>query len=427
MRNLGNGALGVNGPITQCQSCSSTDLKSVIFLGYLPPVNALRPIGAPFEAEPWFPAEMLYCSRCHLVQLGYAADPQVLFPPEYPYTSGSTRILRQNFTQLQAELVELTGLAPADLVVDVGSNDGTLLSVFAAAGQRVVGIEPTLTAKLAEQRGIPSIESFFNADAVQTVQREFGLARVVTATNVFAHVQDVHTMIDNICSILDSGGVFVSESHYLADLIATLQYDTIYHEHLRYYSLTSLRNLLEPHGLQIFHVSRIPTHGGSIRVYATRGDRLGADVSVERLLESERNLDLASDRWISDFSRRVVRSKLALYELVAPLVNAGKHVYGVGAPSRASTLVTYVGLGRGILDYVLEVPSSKKIDMYLPGTNVPVVDEARLYADQPEYALLLSWHIADELYRNLTRAGFAGDFIVPLPESRIVTSARART
>jgi C-methyltransferase-like protein len=204
-----------------------------------------------------------------------------------------------------------------------------------------------------------------------------------------------------------------------------LQYDTIYHEHLRYYSLTSLTNLLQPHGLRIFHVTRIPTHGGSIRVYATRSDLPATDASVECLLGFERDLGLASPRWISDFTRRVVHSKLRLYELLAPLIAADKRVYGIGAPSRASTLVTYVGIGRGIMECVLEVPTSKKIDMYLPGTNVAVMDEARLYAAQPEYALLLSWHIADELYVNLKRAGYLGDFIVPLPEPRIVSNADA--
>lgn len=408
------------GVIDRCQVCEYTDLRSVLFLGYLPPVNSMRPIGTKADMEYWFPTEMLYCSACHLVQLGFSVDPNILFPPEYPYTSGSTRILRENFADLYREVCERVGLSTDDLVVDIGSNDGTLLSNFKEGGCQVLGIEPTLTGEIARARGIPTLMTFFDQQSVERVRQQYDTPKVVTAANVFAHINDIHQVMDNIEQLVGTDGVFISESHYLRDLIKTLQYDTIYHEHLRYYSLTSLKYLLDAHGLRIFHVKRIPTHGGSIRVYSSKSTAYPVDDSVARTLQEEEAEGLTSDAWIGEFRERVVRSKLELYELINRLKRDCQPIYGIGAPSRASTLVNYVGLDDGVLDCVLEIKGSKKVDKYLPGRNIPVLDETKLYNDQPPYVLLLSWHIADELCRNLKRRDYRGDFIVPLPKPHII-------
>ncbi|MGK7873258.1 MAG: class I SAM-dependent methyltransferase [Xenococcaceae cyanobacterium] len=408
------------GPISTCQISGSTNLKSVLFLGYLPPVNTMRPIGAPADEESCFPAEMQYCRESHLVQLGYAVDPNILFPPEYPYTSGTTKILRENFADLYREVSDRIGIRTDDLIVDIGSNDGTLLSNFVQGGHRVVGIEPSLTAKIAQERGIPTLMTFFNKEAVDKVKSEYGVPKIVTATNVFAHIADVHQVVDNIEELVGDKGIFISESHYLRDLIETLQYDTIYHEHLRYYSLTSLKYLLETHGFRIFYVKRIPTHGGSIRVYASKCDKSTIDSSVEQMLQEEVAAGMTSDAWIGEFRHRVVRSKLELYELLARLKRENAAIYGIGAPSRASTLINYVGLDDGIMECVMEIQGSKKIGKYIPGKRIPVLEESKLYNDQPPFVLLLSWHIASELCRNLKRRGYKGDFIVPLPKPHII-------
>jgi C-methyltransferase-like protein/methyltransferase family protein/putative zinc binding protein len=407
------------GPIDRCQICNSRRLESVLFLGFLPPVNTMRPLGERADSEPWHPAEMLVCRDCHLAQLGYVVDPNVLFPPGYPYTSGSTRVLRENFAELEREASALLPIERGDLVVDIGSNDGTLLSNFKDAGYSVLGIEPTLTSEIAQARGIDTIRAFFARDVAAQAVAARGSARIVTAANVFAHIPDVHSVVDGIADLLDDDGVFISESHYLLDLVQTLQYDTIYHEHLRYYSLTSLKALLEGHGFRIVHAKRIPTHGGSIRVYATRGSELPVLDTVGSVLSEEAGAGLTDESWIGDFRRRVVRSKLDLYALLAPLKSQGARIYGIGAPSRASTLVNYVGLEDAIVDCVLEIAGSKKIDKYLPGTAIPVLDEAKLYEDQPEFALLLSWHISTELKENLRKNGFRGRFIVPLPQPTV--------
>lgn len=410
---------GTSVPVDRCQICSGTDLESILYLGTLPPVNHMRAIGSRPVEEVAYPAELLQCRTCALVQLGLIVDPSILFPPEYPYTSGTTRILRENFAELYQEVKQLYPMEKDHLAVDIGSNDGTLLSNFKNAGHRVCGIEPTLMAKLAQERGIESVMSFFNEESAGRVKREHGQARIITATNVFAHIEHVGEVVRNILGLLEPQGIFISESHYLPALIRTLQYDTIYHEHLRYYSLTSLRHLLEGAGLEIIHAKEIPTHGGSVRVYAARKGTYPVRDSVRELLGREEAMGIR-DRALQDFKRRVIISKMKLHALLTPVIEKGGKIYGIGAPSRASTLVHYAGLDDGIIASVLEVKGSYKTGKYMPGTLIPVEDEARLFSDPPDYALLFSWHIADELIPKLREKGYKGGFIVPLPEPRIV-------
>jgi len=410
---------GASVVVERCQVCDNANLKSCLFLGYLPPVNQMRPIGERPHEQPAYPAELLYCPNCQLVQLGLVVDPQILFPPEYPYTSGTTRILRENFAELYRECQTLLPLGPTDLVVDIGSNDGTLLSNFRNGGHRVLGIEPSQMGNLANERGIPTAIAFFNRQTAAEVLSRHGRAKVITATNVFAHIENIHDIVESILLLLEENGAFISESHYLLSLLQTLQYDTIYHEHLRYYSLHSLRYLLEMHGLEVFHAKRIPTHGGSMRVYAARKGRFPVRPTVRQMLQEEEAYGVNIER-LEEFARRVTWSKLQLYRLLADIKERGKRIYGIGAPSRASTLISYVGLDSGIIDRVLEVTGSHKNGKYMPGTLIPVVEESCLFSDQPEYALLFSWHIADELMPKLQQKGFRGRFIVPLPEPRIV-------
>lgn len=404
--------------VTKCQICGSNDLKSKLFLGSLPSVNIMHPIGAQVSEEVAYPAELLHCGMCGLAQLSVVVDARILFPSEYPYTSSTTKILRENFAELYTECRSLVKLAAQDLIIDIGSNDGNLLSNF-KTGHRVLGITPEAIGNIAIERGIPTLISYFDRPAVDKVLKEQGKAKVVTATNVFAHIDDVGEVLKGITSLLEDDGVFISESHYLIPLVETLQYDTIYHEHLRYYSLESLRFLLEGHGLEIFHAKRIPTHGGSIRVYAARPGKYPVQASVAKVTADERELALG-DKAFDDFRRRVVESKLELMGILRDVKRKGARVFGVSAPSRASTLINYVGIDDGILDCVVEVEGSHKIGKYVPGTRIPIVAEKALFEKQPEYALLLSWHIADELIPKLKAKGFKGRFIMPLPTPRVV-------
>ncbi|HER26024.1 MAG TPA: class I SAM-dependent methyltransferase [Rhodospirillales bacterium] len=406
-------------PLAKCQICGSGHLAPILFLGFIPPVNTMPPVGSIAEEQVAYPLELLRCEDCTLVQIGLEVDQQVLFPYSYPYLSGSTRILRENFADLYREVQLLTNLGADDFVVDIGSNDGTLLSNFLTGGHKVLGVDPSQAGEAARQRGIETTTSYFNKENAAKLRQSHSPAKVVTAANVFAHIGDIHTVVEGITELLTDDGIFVSESHYLASLVETLQYDTIYHEHLRYYSLGSLKNLLESHGLEVFHAHRIPTHGGSIRVFAGRKGQHEINGAVPRILAEEDKAGITDGSALTDFAARVNQSKLDLYGLLAPLKAEGARIYGIGAPSRASTLINYVGLDAGILDCVLEISTSHKLGKYIPGSRIPVLDEAKLFEDQPEYALLLSWHIADELIGILGKKGFKGRFIVPLPEPHV--------
>lgn len=406
-------------PVECCQICGHEPLETVLSLGYMPPVNQMVPVGEIQKQQQWFPTNLMFCSNCELVQLGVAVDPVIIFPPEYPYTSGMTRILRENFANLYEESSALLGLGKDDLVIDIGSNDGTLISNFQKGGHRILGIEPTDVSKIANERGIPTLQRYFSLDVAREVKEKYGAAKVVTAANCFAHIEDVHAIVEGIVEMLTPDGVFISESHYLIGLLDDLQYDTVYHEHLRHYTLGSLSYLLGMHGLEVFHARKIPTHGGSIRVYAARKGTRPVLPSVQELLADEPTGEAMRKR-LAAFRHDVMLSKERLHSLICDIKEKGGRIVGISAPSRASTLVNYVGLDSAILDYVCEIQGSLKIGKCMPGTLIPVVEESRMFEDQPEYAIILSWHIADELAPKLRGKGYKGKLISPLPVPRVL-------
>jgi hypothetical protein len=404
--------------VQACQSCNGIELKPLLFLGYLPPVNQYLLIGTKPNEQPSYPAQLLMCNTCKLVQLGLVVNPKILFPKEYPYTSSTTKILRENFAELHSECEKLIALHKDDLIIDIGSNDGNLLSNFKEK-HRVLGITPEDIGKIAIERGIPTILDYFKDEVVSRVLKEHGKAKIITATNVFAHIDNPNHITELILKLLDGKGVFISESHYLLPLIETLQYDTVYHEHLRYYSLHSLMYLLEKHGFEVFHAKQIPTHGGSIRVYAARKGEYQINKTVGDMLLKEQKTILDKKKLVA-FGEQVMLSKLELHALLLKIKSKGTRIVGISAPSRAGTLINYTGLDDSIIDSILEIKGSHKIGKYMPGTLIPIMDEALLYQEQPEYALLLSWHIADELVANLRKKGYRGKFIVPLPKPHVV-------
>ena len=272
--------------VTHCQISKSKDLKSIIFLGYLPPVNTLNKIDSIPKEETFFPAELLYCKVSKLAQLGCIVNKEILFPYTYPYTSSTTKILRENFLNLYNDTKKNIGLSKNDLIVDIGSNDGNLLSNF--KNHRVLGVTPEKIGKIAIKKGIPTIINYFNKKTSSKIIKKYGKAKIITATNVFAHIDNINNIVKLIKHTLKQDGVFISESHYLLPLIKTLQYDTIYHEHLRYYSVQSLKYLFEQHDLEIIDTKEIPTHGGSIRVYAAKKGRFKKSKNVEKQIKKER-------------------------------------------------------------------------------------------------------------------------------------------
>ena len=402
--------------INRCQISGANDLETIISLGFLPPVNKMQKVNSKKEETTFFPVELMYSKFSKLVQLNNLVDKSILFPKEYPYTSSTTKILRENFKELYEECSRLINLKSDDLIIDIGSNDGNLLNNF-KKNHRVLGVTPENIGKIAIKKGINTLIKYFDTKTSKYIFKKFGKAKIVTATNVFAHIENVRDLMNNILRVLKTDGVFITESHYLMPLIKELQYDTIYHEHLRYYSLLSLKFLFEKYNLSIFHAKKIPTHGGSIRVYVGKKGKFKVLRSVKKILDEERNF--LNWKNFRKFRYDVVKSKLNLYKILNKIVKRKDKIYGIGAPSRASTLINYLGLTNEIMQYVCEIEGSYKIGNYMPGTNIPIVSEKKLYQDKPQYAMLLSWHISKELISNLRKKGFKGKFIIPLPKPRI--------
>ena len=402
--------------IDRCQISGIKDLKTILSLGYLPPVNKLKKINSTLSEDSFYPAELMFSPSSKLVQLSTIVNKKILFPKEYPYTSSTTKILRENFKELYGECINIINVSSRDLIIDIGSNDGNLLNNF-KNNHKVLGITPEKIGKIAIKKGINTLIKYFDQNTANLVLKKYGKAKIITATNVFAHIENVNSLMKNLLRVLKEDGIFISESHYLVSLIKTNQYDTIYHEHLRYYSLTSLKYLFKKYGMEIIHAKKISTHGGSIRVYAALKNRFKIKKSVKKILNYEKKF--LNWKTFNNFKNKVVNSKIKLYEILKKLKNKNKKIYGIGAPSRATTLINYIGLDENIIDCVLEIDGSYKIGHYIPGKKIPILSEKKLYREPPDFVILLSWHIAAELKLNLKKKGYKGKFIIPLPNPRI--------
>ena len=403
--------------INRCQISKKKDLTKILSLGYLPPVNNYHAINNAQNEEIFFLTDLVYSKSSKLVQLKTIVDKEIIFPKSYPYTSSTTKILRENFKELYKECKKIIDLKKNDLIVDIGSNDGNLLSNFKKS-HRVLGVTPEDIGKIAIKKGINTLLRYFDKKTANIILRKFGKAKLITATNVFAHIDDVNAVMKNIIKILHKGGVFVSESHYLVSLIQTNQYDTIYHEHMRYYSLMSLDYLFKKYNLKIFHAKKIPTHGGSIRVYVSKNKNLKISENCKKIFKLEKKY--LNKKTFQNFSDKVVSSKINLYSTLKKIKSKNKKIFGVGAPSRAATLINYVGLNEDIIDCILEITGSHKIGKYMPGTNIPIVNEKECFKKKPEYLLLLSGHISKSRLKVFKKKGYKGKFIIPLPTPRIV-------
>ena len=403
--------------LKSCQVSGSKDLKKIVSLGSIPFVNDMHKINKNGNITMSAPLELYYCKLSKLVQLNIEVDKKILFPKSYPYTSSTTKILRDNFKKLRLNVEKDNLLKKNDLVIDIGSNDGNLLSYFKDK-YRILGVTPENIGKLAIKRGIPTIIDYYDKKVVSNIVKKFGKAQLITATNVFAHISEVNNLIKNIKNCLSDNGVFISESHYLLPLIETNQYDTIYHEHLRYYSLKSLKYLFSKHNLEIFKAEIIKTHGGSIRVYASRRNKFRKSKSVLNIIKKEKFLE----KKIFNFKHKIIKSKIQFYELLSKIFKKNKYIKiaGIGAPSRATTLINYLGIDDSIMEYIFEIKGSKKIGMYVPGTKIKIIEENIKKLNKYDFLILFSWHIKDDLINLLNKKGFKGKYIIPLPKPRII-------
>jgi len=389
---------------------------SVLDLGRVPLANALLTAQQLREPEDRFPLELYFCPQCALVQIGETVPPERLFR-DYAYASSFSDTMVEHARMLVEKLIAPRGLGPASLVIEVASNDGYLLQFYKQRGIPVLGIEPA--ANIAElaiaTKGMPTLVEFFDEGLARRLAAEGKLADVIHAHNVFAHVPDPNGFVGGVKQVLKPGGVAVVEAPYVHDLIAKLEFDTIYHEHFSYYSLSAVEALCRRHGLMINDVELVPIHGGSLRLFMTHAG-CPASTAVGALLAKEKSEGLLSFDHYRGFGDRVARLKQQLLALLHQLRAKGHRIAAYGASAKGSTLMNAFGIDRGLIEFVVD-RSHLKQGRFTPGNRLPILPPEALLERRPDYVLLLTWNFAAEILAQQTefrRRG--GKFIIPVPE-----------
>lgn len=413
------GEAGVYASITGCRSCGSSPLAPIIAFGRTPLADALvteQQLGSP---ELFVPLDLAFCERCSLVQILQTVAPEILFCRSYPYFSSVSPALMKHFASSAEALIARLGLGPDNLVIEAASNDGYMLRVFHERGIPVLGIDPADgPAAAAQSRGIPTLNTFFTVDLARELRAQGRRADLFLANNVLAHVADLNGFVDGINTLLAPTGTAVIECPYVVDLIDHCEFDTIYHQHLCYFSVSALDALFRRHGLFLNRVERTAIHGGSLRLFVSPFEAV--EDSVRALMSTERAAGVTTFAYYRSFAERVDRLRTAVMEILRSLRADGKRIAGYGAAAKANTLLAYFGIDTTLLEYVADL-NGFKIGRFMGGNHLPIVDPARIAADRPDYLMILAWNFADEIVKQQSAFHDAGGrFIIPIPEPRIV-------
>lgn len=409
--------------VTRCRMCKAERLTLFLDLGSMPPADSFLKRDQLDRPEPHYPLRVALCEECYLVQLDTIVPPEELYCRDYPYESSITRMGQAHWAEFAETTSRHANLQRGELVVDIGSNVGVLLEQFTHHGAQVLGIDPAANiAARAIERGVDTLARFFDHAAVEEVLARRGPAKVVSATNVVAHVDDLDALVEAVKLLLAPDGVFVIEFPYLVNLVERLEYDTIYHEHLSYLAIRPLARFFASHGMEVYDIQERDIHGGSVRVYVRRrgeGTR-PASHSVASLQALEERKGMHDLERLTRFARDVARNRDDLRWWAAEVKARGCRLAAVSAPAKGMTLLGYCGLGADTIDFVTE-KSTLKIGRFTPGTHIPVVPDAQLFQARPDYSLLLAWNFAEEIMSNLRQySAQGGRFVVPIPSLRIV-------
>ncbi|MBI5140475.1 MAG: methyltransferase domain-containing protein [Candidatus Vogelbacteria bacterium] len=410
------------GKLDRCQVTGSKNLFEVIDLGHQAPCDALLTAKTIGEPETTYPLRLMLCPDSGLAQLDYVVDGSIIYPPEYPYRAGISEPLRVYQSAFADGVVKKFNIPSESLCVDIGSNDGTLLTGFRRNGMRTIGVEPTNIAKIAKKENrIETIQKFFTEDVAKDIVKKYGHAKIATMTNVFAHMAPLGEVMRGLCTLLEKDGVFITESQYLLDVLESNQFEGIYHEHVRTYSLKSLVTLFPYYGMEVFDVQRASRYGGNIRAYAGRKGVHPVNPDVGELLALEESKGLFKPETWSKWRERVDDNRRKFMELAYKAKSKGLKFVADSCPGRGSVLVNYYGLDKTLLPYVAQLPGSEKVGKYLPGTHIPVVDNSIILREQPDYVVILAWHYGDYIMKNWRSKGLKSKFVLPLPKFRIVS------
>jgi hypothetical protein len=406
-----------------CRLCSSNKLFKFLDLGNQPPSDQFLEKDQLIEKTIFYPLEVFSCQKCGFIQLGYVVDPKILYQENYPYESSLTKTGKDHYYDFANSVVTRFGLSKGDYVIDVGSNIGVLLNGFKKLNIKVLGVEPAKNICLiANKNNIPTVNYFFDKKAISFIKKKRIIPKIITATNVFAHVHNLNEFILNIKEVLDKKkGVLIIESPHFLNLLKKLEYDTIYHEHLSYLTITPLISFFKKFSMEIFRVEKKDIHGGSIRIFVSFKKNFTVHSSVNRIIDLESRYKINSKKTLLNFRSDVRINRFRLIQLLTKIKLNNKTIVAVSAPAKGMTLLNYAKIDFDYLDFATE-KSKLKQGLYTPGSKIPVYSDSQILKKKPDYALLLAWNFSKEIIaNNLSYLKNGGKFIIPIPKIKIIT------
>ena len=404
-----------------CRLCGSSDLDSVLNLASTPPANAFIPKSRIDLEQKKYPLELFFCKDCYHVQLLEIVDPVELFE-NYVYVSGTSPVFVDHFYKYAQHVVDTYKPSKDLLVLDIGSNDGTLLKFFKTQGYTTIGVDPAKEiSKKAQQEGIETINDFFTLELSEKIKNKYSLASLITANNVFAHCDDLKGMTKAIYNLLSPEGLFIFEVSYLLDVYQKTLFDTIYHEHLSYHSVIPLVKFFQENNMELIDVKKINTHGGSIRcvVQKSSGHRK-VNKSVQEFVQLEKSMSFDKKDKFINFSENISKKKRELNKFLHEIKSENKTIVGFGAPAKATTLMYEFGLDNDVLEFIVD-DSPWKQELYSPGLHIPILSSSYIKTFKPDYLLILAWNFANSIIKKnqeYTQSG--GKFIIPLPNLEVI-------